>query len=75
MASWGREPWRLGGVQGRPAGRRADLGGNLRARAKFAHFDFLLLKWETEDSLWNPASLSQVTLIEYLFSAKHCVGH
>lgn len=30
------------GMQGRPTGSRADLGRNLRARAKFAHFDLLL---------------------------------
>lgn len=63
------------GMQGRPTGSRTDLGGNLRARAKFAHFDLPLLKWETKDPTWDPSSFFQHMLVEYLLCAKHCVGH
>lgn len=54
-ASWEREPWRVGGMQvcrSRFMDRKTDLGGTLRAKARFAHFDILLLQWETKDSLW-----------------------
>lgn len=48
-------------------------GGHLRARAEGAHLDVLLLEWETKDSiLWDPASLCQCMLIEYLSCARHC---
>lgn len=48
--------WVVGvqGTWGRPTGRRADLGGDLRARARFNCVDSCLLKWETKDDIfWN----------------------
>lgn len=62
-AEVGRESWRVGGTQvcrGRLTDRRADVGGNLRTRAMFAHFHILLLKGETKDSLRDPSSFSNV---------------
>lgn len=50
------------GVQdtwGRRTGRRADLGGDLRARARFHRVDSRLLKWETNNDIllvWGPSS-------------------
>lgn len=44
---------------GRPIGRKADPGGNLRARASFNHREILLLKWETKDYMlfvWDRSS-------------------
>ena len=63
------------GCRGRPTGRVADPGGNLRARAKFAHFAILLLKWEAKASMWDPSSLFQHMFIEYSLCARHCAGH
>lgn len=62
-ASWERKLWRVAGMQvcgGRPAGRRPDLGGNLRARATLAHIDILLPKWKTKDSMGIPLAFSNI---------------
>lgn len=53
--------WDVGvqGAWGRPTGRRAYLGGNLRVRARFNHWNILLLQWETEGYMlfvWDPTS-------------------
>lgn len=58
-ALWQREPWKAAGVwicKGKAAagsksrnGKVGELGGNLKARTKFAHFVILLVKWKTKD--------------------------
>lgn len=53
--------WFVGvqGTWGSPTGRRADVGGGLRARARFDRLDILLLKWETKGyilAVWDPSS-------------------
>lgn len=46
------------GVQG-TWGSPTDVGGGLRARARFDRLDILLLKWETTGyilAVWDPSS-------------------